>query len=311
MIRVLVLGAAAGGGFPQWNSNSEACRRARAGDPAARPATQASIAVSADDRRWFLINASPDLREQINRQPQLHPSEGLRSSPIAGVVLTNGDVDAVAGLLNLRERTAFVIYGHRRILEVLDRNPIFQVLAPDVVRREPLSLGEKIALRGPDGTPSGLWLEAFAVPGKVALYMEDAAKGAGFGTEEGDTIGLEITDEAERARVLFVANCARVDETVRARCAGASLLLFDGTLWRDEEMISRGEGRKTGQRMGHVSMSGEAGSMAALAGLDIGRRVFIHINNTNPALLADSPERAEIEAAGWAVAYDGMELTLA
>lgn len=311
MLHILVLGAAAGGGFPQWNSNSEACRRARAGDPAARPATQASIAVSADGRRWFLINASPDLREQINRQPQLHPSEGLRSSPIAGVVLTNGDVDAVAGLLNLRERTAFVIYGHRRILEVLDRNPIFQVLAPDVVRREALSLGEKIALRGPDGTPSGLSLEAFAVPGKVALYLEDAAKGAGFGTEEGDTIGLEITDEAESARVLFVANCARVDETVRARCAGASLLLFDGTLWRDEEMIARGEGRKTGQRMGHVSMSGEAGSMAALAGLDIARRVFIHINNTNPALLADSPERAEIEAAGWAVAYDGMELTLA
>jgi len=310
VIRVLVLGAAAGGGFPQWNSNSEACRRARAGDPAARPATQAAIAVSGDDRRWFLINASPDLREQINRQPQLHPSEGLRSSPIAGVVLTNGDVDAVAGLLNLRERTAFVIYGHRRILEVLDRNPIFQVLAPDVVRREALSLGEKIALRGPDGEASGLLLEAFAVPGKVALYMEDAAKGAGFGTEEGDTIGLEITDEAESARVLFVANCARVDETVRARCAGASLLLFDGTLWRDEEMISRGEGRKTGQRMGHVSMSGEAGSMAALAGLDIGQRVFIHINNTNPALLADSPERAEIEATGWAVAYDGMEFTL-
>jgi pyrroloquinoline quinone biosynthesis protein B len=179
-----------------------------------------------------------------------------------------------------------------------------------MVRREALSLGEKIALRGPDGEASGLLLEAFAVPGKVALYMEDAAKGAGFGTEEGDTIGLEITDEAESARVLFVANCARVDEPVRARCAGASLLLFDGTLWRDEEMISRGEGRKTGQRMGHVSMSGKAGSMAALAGLDIGQRVFIHINNTNPALLADSPERAEIEAAGWAVAYDGMEIAL-
>lgn len=310
MIRVLVLGAAAGGGFPQWNSNSEACRRARAGDPAARPATQASIAVSADDRRWFLINAAPDLREQINRQPQLHPREGLRSSPIAGVVLTNGDVDAVAGLLNLRERTAFVIYGHPRILAVLQRNPIFEVLAPDVVRRRPLALGEKIALSGPDGSASGLDLEAFAVPGKVALYLEEAAKGAGLGTEEGDTVGLEITDRAEGARLLFIANCARVDDTVRARCAGASLLFFDGTLWRDEEMIARGEGEKTGQRMGHISMSGEQGSIAALRDLDVARRVFIHINNTNPALLADSPERAEIEAAGWAVAYDGMEITL-
>ena len=310
MIRVLVLGAAAGGGFPQWNSNSEACRRARAGDSAARPATQASIAVSADDRRWFLINASPDLREQINRQSELHPREGLRSSPIAGVVLTNGDVDAVAGLLNLRERTAFVIHAHPRILAVLDRNPIFQVLAPDVVQRRPLSLDEKVALTGPDGAASGLCLEAFPVPGKVALYMEDAAKGAGLGTEEGDTIGLEITDESDGARLLFIANCARVDDAVRHRCQGASLLFFDGTLWQDEEMISRGEGQKTGRRMGHISMSGERGSMAALGGLDIGQRVFIHINNTNPALLADSRERREIKAAGWRVAYDGMEITL-
>jgi pyrroloquinoline quinone biosynthesis protein B len=226
------------------------------------------------------------------------------------VVLTNGDVDAVAGLLNLRERTAFVVYGHPRILAVLDRNPIFQVLAPDVVRRQDLALNEQIALAGPDGNASGLSLEAFAVPGKVALYMEDAAKGAGLGTEEGDTVGLEITDAADGARLLFIANCAKVDDAVRTRCEGASLLLFDGTLWQDEEMISRGEGRKTGQRMGHISMSGDHGSMAALSGLDVGRRVFIHINNTNPALLADSPERAAIEAAGWAVAYDGMEIAL-
>ncbi len=310
MIRVLVLGAAAGGGFPQWNSNSDACRRARAGDPAARPATQASIAVSADGAHWFLINAAPDLREQINRQPQLHPGEGLRSSPIAGVVLTNGDVDAIAGLLNLRERTPFVVYGHPRILDVLERNPIFQVLAPELVQRSSLALNERIALSGPDGTASGLFLEAFSVPGKVALFMEDATQGESFGTEEGDTIGLEITEEAGDARLLFIANCAKVDDTVRARCAGASLLFFDGTLWQDEEMISRGEGQKTGARMGHISMSGDEGSIAVLSDLEIERRVFIHINNTNPALLADSLEREQIEAAGWRVAYDGMEITL-
>lgn len=310
MIRVLVLGAAAGGGFPQWNSNSKACRRARAGDPAARPASQASVAVSADGARWFLINASPDLREQINRQPQLHPKEGLRSSPIAGVVLTNGDVDAIAGLLNLRERTPFAVYAHPRILSVLAANPIFQVLAPEVVARSPLALNEKIPLRGADGRDSGLVLEAFSVPGKVALFMEDASRGEGFGTEEGDTIGLEISTGAGSSRLLFIANCARVDEDVRARCQGASLLFFDGTLWQDEEMIARGEGRKTGGRMGHISMSGDDGSMAALGDLDIGRRVFIHINNTNPALLSDSPERQVIEATGWQVAYDGMEIAL-
>ena len=308
MIRALVLGAAAGGGFPQWNSNSEACRRARAGDPAARPATQASIALSADGARWFLVNAAPDLREQIGRQPQLHPSEGLRSSPIAGVILTNGDVDAIAGLLNLRERTPFVIYAHERILDVLDRNPIFKVLAPDVVSRALLPFETAMALVDGSGRDSGLRVRSFPVPGKVALFMEDASKGGGFGTQEGDTIGLEITSDSGPERVLFIANCAAVTEDVKARCRGAPLLFFDGTLWRDDEMISRGEGVKTGGRMGHISMAGEQGSMGAFQGLDIGRRIFIHINNTNPALLSDSAERAELEGEGWEVAYDGMEI---
>ncbi len=310
MIRVLVLGAAAGGGFPQWNSNSEACRRARAGDPAARPATQASIALSADGEHWYVVNAAPDLREQINRQPRLHPKHGLRSSPIAGVILTNGDVDAVAGLLHLRERTPFGVYGHRRILDVLDRNPIFQVLAPDVVSRQALSLDEPFSPATPDGGDGGLRVTPFAVPGKVALYMEDATKGADFGTEVGDTIGLEITDRDGAGHVVFIANCAAVTDAIRARCRGAAALFFDGTLWRDDEMVARGEGQKTGQRMGHMSMSGEDGTMAAFGDIEIGRRIFIHINNTNPALLADSAERRELEAAGWEVAYDGMEMTL-
>jgi len=310
LIRVVVLGAGAGGGFPQWNSNSEACRRARAGDAQARPATQASIAVSADGRRWFLINAAPDLREQINRQPQLHPTSGLRSSPITGIILTNGDVDAVAGLLHLRERTPFRIFAHSRIFGVLDANPIFKVLAPDVVTRETLTTGAATVLSGSDGADSGLRVTPFAVPGKVALYMEAAGEGENFGTREGDTIGLEITHEGHSGRLVFIANCAAVDDAVRMRCAGADLLLFDGTLWRDDEMVIRGEGIKTGRRMGHISMAGPDGSMAALADLDIGRRIFIHINNTNPALLGDSPERAELEAAGWQVAEDGMELAV-
>ncbi len=310
VIRVLVLGAAAGGGFPQWNSNSEACRRARAGDPAARPATQASIALSADGEHWYVVNAAPDLREQINRQPRLHPKHGLRSSPIAGVILTNGDVDAVAGLLHLRERTPFGVYGHRRILDVLDRNPIFQVLAPDVVSRQALVLDEPFSPAAPDGGDGGLRVTPFAVPGKVALYMEDATKGADFGTEVGDTIGLEITDRDGAGRVVFIGNCAAVTDAIRARCRGAAALFFDGTLWRDDEMIAAGVGVKTGRRMGHMSMSGADGTIAAFEGIDVDRKVFIHINNTNPALLDDSTERAQAEAAGWEVAYDGMEMTL-
>jgi len=307
--RILVLGAAAGGGFPQWNSNSEACRRARRGDEAARPATQASIAVSGDDERWFVVNASPDLREQINDQPALHPKHGLRSSPIAGVVLTNGDVDAVAGLLHLRERTPFVVYGHPRILAVLEDNPIFEVLASDVVTRRPLATGEACRLTGPDGVHAGLTLTPIAVPGKVALFMEDTAKGQGFGTQEGDTVGLELVDTAG-ARLVYIANCAAVDDRVRSLAEGASVLFFDGTLWHDDEMIASGEGQKTGHRMGHISMSGPDGAIEAFADVDVGRRIFIHINNTNPALLADSDERRVLEARGWEVAYDGMELTL-
>jgi len=310
MIRILVLGAAAGGGFPQWNSNSEACRRARSGDPAAPPATQASVAISADGKRWFLVNAAPDLREQMNRQPQLHPREGLRSSPVAGVVLTNGDVDAVAGLLTMRERTPFVTYAHPRILEVLDDNPIFRVLASDVVRRQPFQLDEKLVLRDTSDNDCGLRVTPFAVKGKVALYMEKDSNAAGFGTQEGDTIGLEFTDAGGASRVLHVANCAAVSDDLRARCEGAALLFFDGTLWRDDEMMASGEGKKTGQRMGHISMSGDEGSISSLSGLTLGRKVFIHINNTNPVLLADSVERRELEAAGWEVGFDGMEITL-
>jgi pyrroloquinoline quinone biosynthesis protein B len=310
VIQVLVLGAAAGGGFPQWNSNSDACRRARAGDPAARPATQASVAISADGERWFLVNAAPDLREQMNRETHLHPRGGLRSTPVAGVVLTNGDVDAVAGLLTMRERTPFTIYAHPRILKVLEDNPIFRVLADDVVQRQPIDLDETLVLRDTSGNDSGLRVTPFPVKGKVALYMEDETDSAGFGTREGDTIGLEFTDAEGTARVLHVANCAAVTADLRERCDGAELLFFDGTLWRNDEMIAGGEGIKTGQRMGHLSMSGEGGSIAALSGLTLGRKVFIHINNTNPVLLADSAERRELEATGWEVGYDGMEITL-
>ena len=301
-MHVRVLGAAAGGGFPQWNSNSAACRRVRSGDALARPATQASIAVSADGRDWLIVNASPDLRQQIEANPCLHPQEGLRSTPIAAVVLTNADVDAIAGLLNLRERTAFALHAHPRILSVLEANPIFNVLAPGVVSREPFEVGQPAKI-------AGLTVEAFPVPGKVALFLEKPEAGADFGTQEGDTIGLEITDPEGR-RLLYIANCAAVTPELKARCAGADALFFDGTLWHDDELIARNEGSKTGQRMGHISMSGTDGAMAALADVDMKRKIFIHINNTNPALLGDSAERREIEAAGWEVAYDGMELSL-
>jgi pyrroloquinoline quinone biosynthesis protein B len=308
-MQVRVLGAAAGGGFPQWNANSAACRRARAGDPAARPATQASVALSADGERWVVLNASPDLRQQIEATPALQPKAGLRSSPIAAVVLTNGDVDAIAGLLHLREGTPFALYAHARVLAVLDHNPIFEVVDRRIVPRRELAPGAAATLRAADGADLGLTLLPFLAPGKLPLYLEGEAAGA-LDTEalEGDTLGLEV--EAGGRRLVYLANCARLTAPLLQRIAGADVLFLDGTLWQDDEMIRQGVGPKTGRRMGHISMSGPEGAIARLAGVTVGRRIFLHINNTNPVLLADSPERALLTRAGWEVAHDGMELRL-
>jgi pyrroloquinoline quinone biosynthesis protein B len=309
MLYAVVLGAAAGGGFPQWNSNAPACRRARRGDPGAQPRTQASLAVSANRRDWFLLNASPDLRWQIEATQVLHPREGLRSSPVTGVVLTGGDVDAIAGLLHLRERHRFAVYAPHRVLEVIAANPIFGVLAPDSVDRIELPFEEAIRLTGGAAVDSALSVRAFAVPGKVPLYLETAGQDPGL-SEAGDAVGLEIIDAASGGSLFFVPGCAVMTDALRRRLAGAALVFFDGTLWRDDEMIRAGIGEKTGRRMGHMSMSGDEGTIAAFSELGVRRRIFIHINNSNPVLLDDSPERQEVEAAGWEIAYDGMEVRL-
>ncbi len=228
MLQILVLGSAAGGGFPQWNDNTEASRRARAGSALAR--TQSSIVVSGDGERWFLFNASPDLRQQINENPALHPRAGARHSPISSVVLTNADVDHVAGLLTLRERQPLALYASARVHEAIDANPIFRVLNPDFVARRPLPLDAALEIRDRDGTGIGLSVEAFAVPGKVALYLEDASAGAdtNYGTAEGDTIGLCVRQRDTDAGFFYIPGCAALDPTLAARLKGARLVLFDG-----------------------------------------------------------------------------------
>lgn len=309
-MKIRVLGAAAGGGFPQWNCNHPNSRRARAGDPKAAPRTQSSITVSADGEHWFLFNASPDLRQQLADNDVLHPRQGLRHSPIEGVVLTNADVDHVTGLLTLRESQPFVVYGTARVLGVLGANTIFNVLNPEFVRRIPIRLEEEFELAGPAGYASGLWIRPFAVPGKVALWLEDATRGPNFGSVEEDTIALEVTERSTRRRFFYIPACAEMTADLGRRIRGADLVFFDGTLWVDDEMIRDGVGVKTGKRMGHMSVSGADGTLAALSDLEIRRRIFIHINTTNPILLDDSIERRVVNDAGWEVAYDGMAIDL-
>jgi pyrroloquinoline quinone biosynthesis protein B len=293
----VVLGSAAGGGFPQWNCCCPVCRLAWAGDPRVKPRTQASIAVSADGERWLLINASPDLRAQISATPVLRPKADRRDSPIAAVILTGAEIDQTTGLLTLRERQPFRLLATAATHGFVAGNPMFSALQPDLVPRLTIVPGECFA------PLPGIEAELFSVPGKVPLYLEgDHSK-----NEADVNVGVEL--RAGTARLVYVPGAAAVPAPIQDRLARADIVLFDGTLYRDDEMILTGTGGKTGRRMGHMPIDGPDGTLVTLAGLS-GRRLFIHINNTNPILIEGSPERAHVTAAGWEVAEDGMEIAL-
>lgn len=295
-LRARILGAAAGGGLPQWNCGCENCRLAREGQIPQQ--TQSSLAVTADDADWAILNASPDLRQQLTDARRLHPT-GPRTLPLASVLVTNGDIDHVAGLLTLREMQPFTLFGTQAIHDLLAANPIFDALNRSVVRRRVIGLGAPFELA------AGLEAELYPVPGKVPLYMEGETVETGLIGET--TVGVSLRSGGKRAE--YVPGCAALTDDLRARLEGADLLFFDGTLWQDDEMIRAGLGQKTGQRMGHMSISGRDGSISSFGDMKIGRKVFVHLNNTNPVLRPDSEERAEVEAAGWIIGRDGMEMT--
>lgn len=265
-----------------------------------RPRTQSSLAVSADGEHWLLINASPDVRQQIAATPALHPKIGLRHTPIEAVLVTNGDVDHVAGLLSLRESQAFRLYGTPDLLGAVADNPVFNVMAPRFVERI------SIQLDVPFEPAKGLAVTLFPVPGKAPLWLEGDAPTIGEAT--GTTVGVVI--EGNGGRLAYIPGCALVTDALRERLDRIDALLFDGTVLADDDLIRAGVGEKTGWRMGHVPMAGENGSIRALADLPIAQRIFVHINNTNPILIEDSVERRLVEEAGWQVAHDGMAVRL-
>jgi len=310
-MQIRILGAAAGGGFPQWNCSCRNCADVRAGKPGFRARTQCSLAVSANGSDWVLLNTAPDLRQQINETPELgaRADGGLRNSPIKAAVLTGGDVDFIAGLLNLRELQPFTVYGSSRVLATLKANSVFNVLDASVVPRRELPLGSATAIDGA-GRDTGLVIEAFAVPGKIALYLESGAADANYGSREGDAIGLKISAPVTGKHFFYVPGCATVDADLASRLRSAPLVFFDGTLYTDDEMIRQGLMKKTGARMGHISISGPEGSIAAFEALNVARKIYVHINNSNPVLDDNSPERRTTESAGWEVGYDGMEIRL-
>ena len=295
--RVHILGAAAGGGLPQWNCGCENCNLARAGEIPAQ--SQSSIAVSANHADWAIINASPDIRDQMARAEALHPTD-LRRSPVRSVLLTNGDIDHVAGLLTLREQQAFSLFATAEIHQVIADNPIFNALNPDFVAREPIELDVPFEL------VPGITARLIAVPGKVPLYLEGEQVQTDLIGEQ--TVGVQL--QAAGKTAFYIPGCAALRPDLKTRIEGADMVMFDGTLWQDDEMVQAGLSQKTGQRMGHMSMSGAQGSIAAFQGLRIGQKVFVHMNNTNPVLRPGSPQKTAAEQAGWHIAQDGMEFEL-
>jgi len=299
-VRIIVLGSAAGGGVPQWNCRCPVCLLAWRGDGQVKRRTQSSIVVSNDDEAFVLVNASPDIRQQILADPLLQPRHGPRSTPLRACVVTSADVDHVAGLLTLREGQPFELFATGATLADLAANPILAVLGHDRVARRP------IALETPFEPAPGLVFTAFAAPGKVALWQEGA--NVEIGGEGEETIALELRGGGKRA--FYSPACLKVTPALKERIAGVDALMFDGTTFVDSELIDLGLSLKSARRMGHVPMSGPDGSIAGFADLPVGRKIFVHLNNSNPVLIEGSPERRCVEAAGWEVAYDGMEIAL-
>ena len=306
-MRIKVLGAAAGGGFPQWNCGCPNCRKVRAGTLGAKPQTQESVGISADGERWFLLNASPEIRSQIESCPPLHP-RGPRHSPIAAIVLTNGDLDHTLGLLSLRESHPLAIYATDRVRQgFIDDNVLYRTLQrfPGQVTWKTLTLGQAVSLNGVDGRPSGLFAETVPVPGKPPVHLEGLAP-----SDPGENIGLLIHDRGTGKRLAYFSAAGGITPAVRTALDGADCVFFDGTFWASDELITLGLGTKRADEMAHLPVGGAGGSLDLLAGIRTSRRIYIHINNTNPLFRPRSRERVQAEASGWEIAYDGMEVTL-
>ena len=306
MIRVL--GSAAGGGFPQWNCGCPNCRGVRDGTLRATARSQESVAVGTEGASSYIVlNCSPEIRAQIESFPGLHP-RGPRHSPIAAILLTNGDLDHCLGLLSLRESHPLVVYATEPVQRGFTRdNVLYRTLErfPGQMTWRLLKPGREEEIVGVDGKPTGLTAEAVIVPGKAPVHLEQSRP-----ADPEDSVGFLIRESGSGRRLAYFSGVGAVTADVRQALAGADAVFFDGTFWSADELPALGLGTKRAEDMAHVPIGGPTGSLAQLAGLRAGRRIYIHLNNTNPLLRDDSPERQAVGAAGWEVAWDGMEVRL-
>lgn len=309
-MRVEILGSAAGGGFPQWNCNCRNCHLQRTGALRAKNRTQTQVAVSNDGHEWFLLNASPDLRLQIERTSVLHPRNGSRDSPIAGVLLTSADIDQIAGLLSLRELQPISIYctpSLRRILR--EDNSVFGMLnrVPQQTRWIDVQTDQLFALSTLSGTNSGLCCKLFSLGSRYPVYV--STKRASTLKPEEASLGVMLT-ASSGGRLAYLPAVPTISEGLLQRLSTADMILFDGTFWSSDELIQVQGSGVTALEMGHVPTSGPKGSLRALSGLLGPRKVFVHVNNTNPMLDESSAEYCELRAAGWDLAEDGWQFNL-
>jgi pyrroloquinoline quinone biosynthesis protein B len=305
---IRVLGSAAGGGFPQWNCGCPNCRGVRDGTLRATARSQESVAVGTEGASSYIVlNCSPEIRAQIESFPGLHP-RGPRHSPIAAILLTNGDLDHCLGLLSLRESHPLVVYATEPVQRGFTRdNVLYRTLerfAGQMTWRL-LKPGREEKIVGVDGKATGLTAEAVIVPGKAPVHLEQSRP-----ADPEDSVGFLIRESGSGRRLAYFSGVGAVTADVRQALAGADAVFFDGTFWSGDELPALGLGTKRAEDMAHVPIGGPTGSLAQLAGLRAGRRIYIHLNNTNPLLRDDSPERQAVGAAGWEVAWDGMEVRL-
>ncbi|MGA8151624.1 MAG: pyrroloquinoline quinone biosynthesis protein PqqB [Terriglobales bacterium] len=307
-MRIEILGSAAGGGFPQWNCNCQNCQSLRAGTFQGKPRTQTQVAVSDDGRSWLLLNASPDLRLQIEGSAFLHPRGGRRESPIASVLLTSADIDQIAGLLSLRELQPIRVYGSASIRSILqDDNSAFGMLnrVPKQVVWTEVSLERSTSLLTAEEGDLGIGCSVFSLGNRYPVYVSPQ-RAAALCPEEA-LLGV-ILQSSAGGRVAYMPAVPAIDDSLLRRLEDVDLLLFDGTFWSDDELIKVQGSGATAREMGHVPVSGAEGSLRRLAGLRHPRKVFLHVNNTNPMLDESGPQFREVRNAGWEVAEDGWSL---